>query len=68
MASAVASLPGTVVLSASANCTRCGVQALCYGCGADVAARIRARRHARATGHPVDVVVVTRETITAGEA
>jgi hypothetical protein len=52
-----------VVLSASANCPDCGMQSLPAGPQAAVLARQAAVTHHTVRGHPVDVLVVTRETI-----
>ena len=56
-----------LVLSASANCSRGDMTALPAGPQSATLARIAAHTHAHATGHPVHVVVVTRETITRGD-
>jgi len=52
-----------VVLSASANCPACGMQALPAGPQAAALARQAAVIHHTQRRHRVDVVVVTRETI-----
>lgn len=66
---AVAAEPDTaaVALSASANCTECGMHASLAGASAGRLAHVSARAHAEQSGHQVDVIIVTRETITGGE-
>jgi len=56
-----------VALSASANCSACGMHASLAGASAGRLAHVSARAHADQSGHPVDVIIVTRETITRGD-